>query len=263
MSDYALFQMSGQFRQSLIAGHLFYVKEAQRRLLSRFEDIDIEADDVGNQALERNAGFYDPEQDNADSLQEDAYEQMCEFHRLLTDMRDRTRLSVVAGMFHEWDKQLRDWLVREIQHWHHGETAALKVWSADFVQIAELLENIGWPICSADYFRTLDACRLVVNVYKHGKGKSLEDLKQKYPEYLDDPFSGSGGPFSGVEHRDHTHLKVSDDQFQAFSDSIVAFWQAVPENIFKSKVNEVPDWFGKAILKDRSGQQQASKNDRQ
>src|SRR3546814_12037992 len=63
MSDYALFQMSGQFRQSLIAGHLFYVKEAQRRLLSRFEDIDIEADDVGNQALERNAGLYDPEQD--------------------------------------------------------------------------------------------------------------------------------------------------------------------------------------------------------
>src|SRR3546814_14432032 len=74
----------------------------------------------------------------------------------------RSRLSVVAGMFHEWDKQLRDWLVREIQHWHHGETAALKVWSADFVQIAELLESIGWPICSADYFRTLDACRLEI-----------------------------------------------------------------------------------------------------
>src|SRR3546814_4366230 len=62
----------------------------------------------------------------------------------------RSRLSVVAGMFHEWDKQLRDWLVREIQHWHHGETAALKVWSADFVQIAELLESIGWPICRSE-----------------------------------------------------------------------------------------------------------------
>src|SRR3546814_6614540 len=51
--------------------------------------------------------FYDPEQDNADSLQEDAYEQMCEFHRLLTDMRDRTRLSVVAGMFHERSEERR------------------------------------------------------------------------------------------------------------------------------------------------------------
>ena len=105
----------------------------------------------------------------------------------------------------------------------------------------------------------LDACRLVVNVYKHGEGNSLEDLKQKYPEYLHDPFLASGGGFSDVEHRDHTDLNVSDEQFQAFSDAIVAFWQAVPENIFKSTANDVPDWFGKAIRKDRTGQKQASK----
>src|SRR3546814_13054565 len=101
--------------------------------------------------------FYDPEQDNADSLQEDAYEQMCEFHRLLTDMRDRTRLSVVAGMFHEWDKQLRDWLVREIQHWRHGETAAQIVCSAGFVTIADLCERLGWPISGAEFLRQVVA----------------------------------------------------------------------------------------------------------
>jgi MmeI, target recognition domain len=138
----------------------------------------------------------------------------------------------------------------------YGDTAALKVWSADFGQIAELLESLGWKISSTDYFGQLDACRLVVNVYKHGKGKSLDDLKQKYPDYLEDPFSGSGGAFSDVEHRDHTHLKVTKDQFQAFSDAIVAFWQAVPENIFESQVKDVPDWFGKALLKDRTGQPQ-------
>ena len=44
------------------------------------------------------------------------------------------------------------------------------MWSADFVQIAELLESIGWQIGSAGHFKMLDACRLVVNVYKHGKG---------------------------------------------------------------------------------------------
>jgi len=31
----------------------------------------------------------------------------------------------------------------------------------------------------------------------------------------------------------------------------------VPENIFESKVQDVPDWFGKAILKDPTGQKQA------
>src|SRR5205085_11651478 len=104
----------------------------------------------------------------------------------------------------------------------------------------------------ADYFRTLDACRLVVNVYKHGEGKSLDELRSNFPEYLDDPFHGSGGTFSDTKYRDHSHLKVSDAQFQAFSDAILAFWRDVPENVFDSQVIDVPDWFGKAILKDRA-----------
>lgn len=256
MSDDVLFQMWGPFRRSLIAGHLFYVEQARKRLLSQFEDIEAEADKAADDWLEKSSGRFDPDRHDPGDFYEAANDAGIEFYGLLSDMRDQTSLSVVAGMFHEWDKQFRDWLMREIQHWHHGDTAALKVWSADFGQIAELLESLGWNISSTDYFCQLDACRLVVNVYKHGEGKSLDDLKKKDPEYLDDPFSGSGGAFSGVEHRDHTHLKVTKDQFQAFSDAIVAFWQAVPENIFESQVKDVPDWFGKALLKDRTGQPQ-------
>ena len=259
MSDYVLFQMWGPFRRSLIAGHIFYVEQARKRLLSQFEDIEAESDKAAEDWLQRRSISFDPDRHDPCDFYEAAHDAGIEFYGLLSDMRDQTRLSVVAGMFHEWDKQLRDWLVREIQHWHQGDTAKLQVWSADFVQIAELLESVGWSICGEEYFRALDACRLVVNVYKHGKGKSLEDLKQKYPEYLHDPFLGSGGGFSEVEHRDHTDLNVSDEQFQAFSDAIVAFWQAVPENIFESTANDVPDWFGKAIRKDRTGQKQASK----
>jgi hypothetical protein len=174
-------------------------------------------------------------------------------------MRERTRLSVVAGMFHEWEKQLRDWLVREIQHWHRGSNATLKVWSADFVQIVDLLESFGWNLRTTGYFRTLDACRLVVNVYKHGEGKSLDDLRDSFPEYLDDPLKEVGRTLSDVKNRDHTDLKVSDDQFQAFSDAILAFWNEVPENVFDSQLTDVPDWFGKAIMKDRDELQKTSK----
>lgn len=259
MSDYVLFQMWGPFRQSLIASHLFYVAQARRRLLSQFENIESEADKAAEEWLERSSDRFDLDRHDPGDFYEAANDAGIEFYTLLRDMRDQTRLSVVAGMFHEWDKQLRDWLVREIQHWHRGDVAAKKIWSADFVQIIELLESLGWQIRCANYFPGLDSCRLAVNIYKHGKGKSLEDLRQKYPEYLANPFGGSDAAFSAVEYRDHTHLKVNDEQFQAFSDAIVAFWHAVPENIFESKVNDVPDWFGKAILKDRTGRNQASK----
>jgi hypothetical protein len=64
---------------------------------------------------------------------------------------------------------------------------------------------------------------------------------------------------SNLEYRDHTHLKVSDDQLQAFSDAIVSFWQNVPETIFDTQVGEVPGWFEKAIQKDQADRKQGGK----
>lgn len=259
MSEHVLFRMWEPFRQSLIKGHSFYVEQARKRLLSQFDDIGADADRAAEEWLEQSGQHFDPDRHDPGDFDEAANDVGIEFYGLLSDMREQTHLSVVAGMFHEWDKQLRDWLVREIQHWHRGDNATLKVWSADFGQIADLLESFGWNIRSADYFCTLDACRVVVNVYKHGEGKSLGDLRKRFPEYLDDPFKGSGGALSDTKYRNYTHLKITDDQFQAFSDAILAFWRGVPENVIDSQVTDVPDWFNKAIMKDRAEPQKMSK----
>ncbi|RST86555.1 hypothetical protein EJC49_09745 [Aquibium carbonis] len=254
MSNYVLFQMWGPFRQSLMKGHLFYVDQARKRVLSQFDNLEAEADRAAEEWLEQSSGRFDADRHDPGDFYEAANDAGIEFYQLLSDMRDQTQLSIIAGMFHEWDKQLRDWLVREMQHWHRGDTAFSKVWSVDFGKIVDLLQSFGWKIRDTDYFATLDACRLVVNVYKHGAGKSLEDLKRSYPQYFDDPFRGSGGRFSGTNFLDHTHLKVTKEQFQAFSDAIVAFWRDVPESVVGAQIVEVPDWFGKSIQADRGGE---------
>jgi hypothetical protein len=257
MTGYVLFQMWEPFRQSLIDGHLFYVAQARKRLLAQFDDIEAEADKAAEEWLSGHGSHFDPDSHDPGDFYEAANDAGIEFYQLLTEMRDRTRLSVVAGMFHEWDKQLRNFLVHEIQHWHHGRSTGQKVWAVDFVQLTDLLESFGWPLRGTDFFKQLDACRLVVNVYKHGAGKSLDELKQKYPEYLHDPFLGSGGAFSEPRHRDHSHLNVSDSQLQAFADAIVAFWRDFPKEVAESQSMAVPEWFEKAILKDRAAQHQA------
>jgi hypothetical protein len=257
MSGYVLFQMWEPFRQSLIKGHLFYVEQARKRLLSQFEDIQAAADRATEEWLDEHSGYFDPDRHDDGEFYEAANQAGIEFYGLLSDLREQTCLSVVAGMFHQWDKQLREWLAREIQHWHRGGSASAKVWSADFAQIADFLESFGWNIRAMEYFRTLDACRLVVNVYKHGEGKSLDELRENFPEYLDDPFRGSGVALSDTKYRDHSHLRVSDAQFQAFSDAISSFWRDVPENVFDSQLTDVPAWFGKAVLKDRDQLKQA------
>jgi hypothetical protein len=251
MGSYSLFQMWEPHRQSLITGHLFYVEQARKRLLSQFEDIEGEADKAAEAWLEENSHRFDPDRHDEGQFYEAAHDEGIEFYQLLSDMRDRTRLSVIAGMYHEWEKQLRKWLSDEIRHWHAGGIVQETVWKVDFGKLLEFLESLDWEVRSQTYFSKLDACRLVVNVYKHGKGNSLNDLKQSYPEYLRDPFSHIGGAFSGLNYLDYTHLSVFDDQLQGFSDAIVAFWKDVPKNIMNHENLKVPDWFAKAMLKDQ------------
>lgn len=259
MSGYVLFQMWEAFRESRVKRHSFYMEQARKRLLSQFDGMEGEADQAAEEWLDQRSQHFDPDREDPGSLYDAATEAGIEFYGLLSEMREQTRLSVVAGMFHEWDKQLRDWLTKEIRHWHDGDGLRAKIWAADFVQITDLLESFGWNLRSSGYFRTLDACRLVVNVYKHGDGKSLDELRTSYPEYLDARFSGAGGDVLYLRTMDHMDLRVSDDQVQVFSDAILDFWRNVPEIVRESQLTTVPQWFENAILKDRTNLKQTSK----
>jgi hypothetical protein len=254
MRDYVLFQMWEPLRRSLVKGQQFYIEQASKRLLSQFNDIESEADKATTAWLEERTPYFDPDRHDPSDLYEAAHDAGVEFYQMLSDLRDQTRLSVVAGMYHEWDKQLREWLAREMGHWHMGGEAIAQLWKADFGKIIELLECLGWSVRSQDYFSRLDACRLVINVYKHGNGSSLSELRTRYPEYLRGPFEGLVSA-ELTRHLDHTHLELTYEQCVAFSDTIVAFWEAVPEQTFQSQVNDLPGWFGKAIERDRRATQ--------
>lgn len=87
-----------------------------------------------------------------------------------------------------------------------------------FDETVKLLNKFRWDISIKNYFKELDACRLVVNVYKHGEGQSFEDLKKKYPQYVG----------NSTELYRITDVKVNDQQIEAFSSAIVDFWKDIP-----------------------------------
>ncbi|BBB24615.1 hypothetical protein [Amphritea japonica] len=250
MKQFVLFQMWEPSRKSFIAVHEFYVTQANKRLLAQFKDIETEARKAAEHWLEDNNHRFDPDRHDPGSFYEQAHDIEIEFYQLLSGMHNTTRLSVVAGMYHEWDKQFRDWMITEVNHWHHGNHTEAKIWSVDFGKIAELFKSLGWNIQSKSYFRKLDACRLVINIYKHGKGKSLEELKKKYPEYLRNPYGTFGDDFFELDFLDHTHLSITDAHVEEFSSAITGFWEDVPKTILKSQDFIVPNWLESAILKD-------------
>jgi hypothetical protein len=241
MRDYVLFQICEPFRQQLISNHKFYVEQAQKRLLSQFDDIKGEANRFAEKWLEEHSHLYNPDRHDPGEFEERAFDKSITFYELLNDMRNTTRLSVVAGMFHEWDKQLRDWLSDELMHAFPGPAAKSAVWKRNFGDIIDLLECLGWPVRDQEYYAWLDACRLVVNIYKHGLGGSFEELKKNHPQFLEGVFDGELNQDEREQYLDHTHLKVSDEHMVHFSNAIIAFWADVPENTFQSQLLSIPN----------------------
>ncbi|MQT79088.1 hypothetical protein [Pseudomonas helleri] len=247
-----LMQMWNPHREFLIQQHRFYVNEARTRLMGQFENINADADEAAEEWLERRGKFFDPDRDDEGSIYEEAEGVAIEFYRQLDEMREQTRLSVVAGMFHAWEKNLRKWITDELRRWRLGPRTIAAVWGADFPKLMELLASLGWSIQDTDYLAVLNQCRCVVNVFKHGDGKSLDELKRSFPKYLIDPVNPRFGlDATEIAWLNYSHLHVTEAQIQEFSEAIIEFWESVPENIYNQEEIELPSWFVKTVDQDR------------
>lgn len=250
------FQMWEPMRQAWMAEHRFYIEQARKRLLTQFDRMEEEADKAAREHLDQISEFFDPDRHDEAEFYESANDKGIEFYQLLSEMQERTQFGVIGGMYHEWDKKLREWLSSELRGWHRGKNVVKAIWMADISSVFDLLHVFGFdPRVVAGYER-LDAMRLVVNVFKHGDGTSLDELKEKYPEFVPDPLGDAG------EYRscflDHTNMKVTDEHIGQFSEAILSFWEAVPKEMwFKQEEIEVPKWFEKAYLKDRAEHERA------
>lgn len=112
---WSAYQLMDSERELRISEHRFYVGQAKSRLLSQFANIGAEADQAEQEHWKRSGEFFDPEWHDPGDLAEAARDHGIEFYQLLSDMHERTRLSVVAGMYHNWDKTFRRFLVREFR----------------------------------------------------------------------------------------------------------------------------------------------------
>ena len=241
--------MGEPIRARMIRGHKFYVEQAQKRLLSQFQNIEEESDKYSEEWLNLQSENFDPDRHSPDDFYEQATSEGDERYEMLEDMRNRTRLSVISGMYHEWDKQLRGWLTKEINHWNHGNETKSVIWEKTFYPLMDFLEGIGFPVKSMPYFTSLNRCHHIVNVYKHGDGPSFREIKKQYPEFVH-KFENSINASWFIDMSDHTDLVVSDAHVEEFSKAIIDFWESVPENIFDSDPICFPKWFDEARQKD-------------
>jgi hypothetical protein len=219
--------MYSAFRTHVIERHNFYVAQVRKRLFSQFLDIESEAYAHGNEVY-NSMGRYSSEDHHSAEYAEAAHEAEVEHYLVLHELHSQVILGALAGMYHQWDKELREFIARELRHTSTDETGK-SVWKANIVELFDLLKDFAWDCRSAAYFSTLDACRLIVNVYKHGNGKALEDLAKKYPQYLPG-YEVNSNDLS--YHLDHEMLTITEDQFGQLANAVRLFWEDFPERSF-------------------------------
>tara|TARA_R110001583_G_C5670817_1_gene411012 strand:- start:21265 stop:22032 length:768 start_codon:yes stop_codon:yes gene_type:complete len=255
MNNLILFQMWSGTRYELIEKHEFYVSQAKSRLLEQFTDeaISKEADLVADESWEASGRNFNPDHDDPGDNAENAYQSGVWRYQLLIELKDSVRLNIISGFFHQWEKSFRQWIVDQITHWHSGEETKFTVWKANFDQLYELLECFGWDFKKTTWFESLDSCRLVVNVYKHGDGPSLNRLEKAYPQFLVHPLAELFGKDSSLlDDKSHEHMKVGDMDLDDFANAITQFWQQIPENVSCSQIKNLPTWLKRSIEKDKN-----------
>lgn len=243
-SSYIAFHFWSGKRKHLIDQHSFFVSQARQRLFTQFNDDEMKkaADAHAEATWEAMGRHFDPERHDPGDFAEQAYEAGTDFYLSLCSMQEQVLFAMLVSIFHRWERELRDWLVREMKHWLRDETAFRRVWSSSFVEVINLLKDLGLDVRKKPYYKALDACRLLVNVHKHGDGKSLDDLKRLYPNLIasDYEIAESGG--TALSWKDHSDLRISIEQFEVISEAIIQFWNDVPESITSGEIKKLPKW---------------------
>lgn len=218
-------------RRMFLREHDFFVKQAKSRIFDNFkdEDIDKEAEKEKEDFFEREGseGSYGEDVDMGD-IAEDAERRGIEFGEMLYEMKSRIILAILASLYHHWDKNLRERMEHGLRFGFTEDELKEVFWKRDIKKMLnELEESTEWDVRKEPWFPKIDACRLIVNAYKHGKGHSLDELNEKYPQYLQGPFGVLSGDFDKLPPR-YENLWVSPEEFVQIAEAFKQFWVKFP-----------------------------------
>lgn len=219
-------------RQDLLHRHDFFVEQTKRRVLRGFDDIVDEANEYADAEYERLGSLPSFGGGDMSDVADTAWDRAVEHFMMLSALRTQTTLGALASLYHQWEKDFRSFLDLSLSGFIAKPRRKALCWGEPIERLFDKLEASGWPLRKTAWYPLIDACRLVVNVHKHGEGPSLEQLVESHPHYFRGPFdtlSGDSDPWRRFV--DYRGLAVSEDQFDEIAAALRRFWIEFPEEI--------------------------------
>ncbi len=173
-----------------------------------------------------------------------------DFYNMLMNIEKQVTISLSTAMFHQFEKNIRQFLYDQSSDWYVEKPKNSKVWSLKMEDIVVFLKKISNNCEFEFYCEKILEMHIFTNVFKHGDGKSLELLKEKFPHYLVAENHLMGDEDCPIDYANHENLKISEDQFSLFSHYISKFWLWFPIVSFCSQITPLPKWIDTAAVKD-------------
>ena len=220
-------------REIFLGEHDFFVKQAEIRIFNNFkyEDIEKAAKKEKKDFLKRqlSKGTYGTDV-NIDNIAEYAEDHSMTFGVMLHRMKSEVILAILTSLYHRWEKNLRErieHLGREFGLEYTEDKRKKVFWESNIDKMLDKLKQFtGWDVRKEPWYPKIDACRLLASAYKHGKGHSLDELKEKYPEYLGGFFGVSGRSDRGPPL--YEDLWVEQENFVKIANAFREFWVKFP-----------------------------------
>jgi hypothetical protein len=175
-----LYMWSGE-RRMILERHDFYVAQVKARVFAQFQDLEGEAERYSDAEYDRLGSLPGDENSDMGAIAEAAIDRGQEFYSLLSDLKKQMLLGALAGLYHQWDKDLRDFVERELSHYFKSEAVMKIAWDPNVGNVFDVLKQFGWDCRVAPFFAKINACRLIVNVYKHGRAARSTSWRSTIP----------------------------------------------------------------------------------
>lgn len=205
-------------REILLNKHDFFVKQVEFRVFDNFNEAAITKD--AEKAVEE---FYERRRltscsegaDDADIAQ-DAHEHGGDLYIMLTEMKNQVVFATLASLYHQWEKDIRNYMENKLKRKFHRVECML-----------DTLESSGWSFQETSWFQTIEDCRWVVNVYKHGRKKAPNGLVKRHPQFFkEDVIELLGECDDRIwEYRD---LSMTPEEFFQIACAFRQFWVNFP-----------------------------------
>ena len=232
MPNGAQLYLDNQLRQKYIDDLTVMKKMLEERVLPTFQNPENEAANYQNRLIQNTQKYNNNTDIDMEDLYRSSFDLAYDRYIILATMKYRTMAMWISCLCQVWEQQLYRFILREFVS--DGVCSYKQPLELSFKDIKDTLRRYGVRLSEMLSWNKIDELRMLVNVLKHGRGKSEKKLRELRPDYFvfdAETENMDVMALNGASLLEPT-LQISKNDFDNYYNALVCFWKEFPERVF-------------------------------